>query len=496
MTRPFFQKRSLICLLFLAVFSLSSPLTFAAVPRKLPLRIIIVRGTSEAKDILSKLHKGASFANLASDRSRDKRSGKSGDLGTVDISRLEPPLRKAVATMNEGDISGAIRLGKNKYAIVQVMDFSHYRKGAAAFRAGDFDSARADLREHIRQNPDAAKARIMLGEIYEQNKDFDKAEAAYKDVIFYDRKSWIAYVRLGKLYMQNAQYQKARDIYAQGLKYIPKAEGFRTGIKEAEARLAGVSAPGAEAQPAATPPAPQAEAKVSPAAKPDRTPLYRPGDESSMHLRMVVLGSEAAAEEVLSDLKKGRSFVSVVREKSIDEKNRAEWGYLGEVKLDSLDGPIKEALRDLKVGQTSRLIKLDEGRYAIFQSTDYHFFKEGENAFIGEDFKTAEKKLLKHLELNEDDAGAYLMLGHIYEDRRRLQKAEEMYKKGISYHPRTALLYLRLGKLYQMQRQFQKSKDILVEGFKKVPTSEMLAKGIEMVDILLFNENREGGKKQ
>lgn len=45
--------------------------------------------------------------------------------------------------------------------------------------------------------------------------------------------------------MHNAEYQKAMDIYAQGLEYIPKAEGFRTGMKVAEALLKGASAAGA-----------------------------------------------------------------------------------------------------------------------------------------------------------------------------------------------------------------------------------------------------------
>lgn len=66
-----------------------------------------------------------------------------------------------------------------------------------------------------------------------------------------------------------------------------------------------------------------------------------------------------------------------------------------------------------------------------------------------------------------------------------------MFKKGISYHPNVVLFYLRLSKLYQGNRQFQKSKDMLVEGFRNVPSSEMLAKGIEMVDILLYNESRK-----
>jgi tetratricopeptide (TPR) repeat protein len=498
MSGPFFQKRYSIWLLFFAFLSLY-PSSSRAESKKVPLRIIVVKSPSEAKDVLSRLRKGVPFTKLAAEKSRDNNKGKNQDLGIVDISHLEPPLRKTVAKMKEGDISGAVRLRKNRYAIVQVLDFSHYRKGVATFRAGDFASAETDLLEHIKLNPDAVKARIMLGEIYEQNKDFDKAEAEYKDVLSYDRKSWIAYVRLGKLYMRNADYQKAKDIYAVGLKYIPKAEGFRTGMKDAEAHLFGASATGKETGGAEAPSttataSSPATARVTPpvsAAGAVRT--AQPGAKGGrhMHLRMVVLGTESEAGEVLSDLKKGRSFALIAKERSIDERTGGEFGYLGEVDIETLDTPIKDAVRNLKAGQISRIIKLDEGRCAIIQSADYHYFKEGESAFIQEDFKTAEKKLLKHLELNEDDAGAHLMLGAIYEEKKDYQKAEEFFKRGISYHPKVVLLYLRLGKLYQAQRQFQRSKDVFVEGFKKVPSSEQLAKGIEMVDILLYNESQK-----
>lgn len=486
MSRPFYRQRWAILLLLLALFSLFPSLSRAVQSRKVPLRIIIVNRASEARDILSRLRKGALFTKLAAARSRDKSRGRSGDLGTVDISRLEPPLRKAVAGMKEGDISGVVRLRRSRYAIAQVPDFSHYREGAGAFRKGDYVSAETELLAHLRQNPDALKARIMLGEIYEQRKDFDKAEAQYKDVLSYDRKSWIAYLRLGELYMQNSEYRKAKDLYAQGLRYIPKAEGFRREKKEAEARLAGA------------PSAPPATAAVmSPAEAPSASDAgtgHRPAravtNGSTMHLRMVVLGDEAGAREALSELKKGNSFARIAKERSIDENSRDEFGYLGEVDIETLDAPIRDAVRGLRVGQISRIINLDDGRRAVLQSADFHYFKEGERAFIKEDFKTAEKKLLKHLELNEDDAGAYLMLGSIYEERKDYLKAEEMFKKGISFHPKVDLLYLRLGKLYQVQRQFQKSKDVFVEGFRNAPKSELLAKGIEMVDILLYNESR------
>lgn len=88
-----------------------------------------------------------------------------------------------------------------------------------------------------------------------------------------------------------------------------------------------------------------------------------------------------------------------------------------------LDTAIRDAVRNLKVGQISEIIGLGEGRFAIIQSADFHFSREGEKAFIQEDFKTAEKRLLKHLELNEDDAGAHLMLGAIYEERKDYKKA-------------------------------------------------------------------------
>ncbi len=34
--------------------------------------------------------------------------------------------------------------------------------------------------------------------------------------------------------MTPAEYQKAKDIYAQGLKFIPKSDSLRTGMKDAD----------------------------------------------------------------------------------------------------------------------------------------------------------------------------------------------------------------------------------------------------------------------
>lgn len=395
----FFRKGGVIWVLLLVVLVLSLSVAQAEAARKVPLRIITVKSLSEAKNIISRLKNGVSFNTLVSERTSGGARGKDGELAPVDVSTLEPPLRKAVSRMKEGDISGPVKLRKNRYAIVQIPDFSYYRKGAAAFRAVDFTAAGKDLLKHIKLNPDALmKARIMLAEIYEHDKNSDKAEA-------------------------------------------PLA------VK----------------------------------------------DDRSMHLRMVVVGSESEAGDILSDLKKGRPFSMIAREKTLDENSRGEYGYLGELKIKSLDKPILNAVRNLKVGQISGIVKLGEKRYAIMQAADFHYYEEAEKAFIEEDFRTAEKKLLKHLELNQGDAKAYLMLGKIYEDRKEPEKAEEMYRKGISFHPRVVLLYLRLGKLYQSQRQFQKSKDIYVEGLRNVPSSELLAQGVEMVDILLFGE---GGKRQ
>jgi parvulin-like peptidyl-prolyl isomerase len=418
-------------------------------------RLIIVQDEKTAEEILTALKGGKSFALLAKERSLDEKSrDRYGDLGEIPIENLDAPLRKVAGELNDGEVSGVVALEGGRYALLQIVDLSFYRKGAHAFRSGDFRTAETDLLKHIGANPDAVKGRIMLGKIYEKRKDTKNAERLFTEALVYDPLNEEAYDRLGSIYTAAGEYGKAAAVYKKGLDHVPDAELLKLGLKVASGHI---------------------------------TPVAEARAEKTVFLRVILTKSEADANDILSAIRKGKTFASLAKARSIDDKSRNAFGYLGEVEVQTLDKPVQEALTHLKSGETSGVIPLDDKRYALVQKTDIRYFTEGEKAFVSGDKKNAERNLLKHVELNPDSVRALTMLGMIYEEEKKSDKAEEMYRQAISYDPSAVLVYERLGRMYLLAGQFKKAKELYQDGLKHVPSSAVLGEGLEMTDILLIN---------
>ncbi len=418
-------------------------------------RLIIVRDEKTAVDILAALKAGSSFALLAKERSVDKQSaGRYGDLGEVPIDSLEPPLRKLAAELEDGAMSGVVPLQGGRFALLQIVDLRFYRKGAHAFRAGDFRTAEADLLKHIELNLDAVKGRIMLGRIYETRKDMKNAERLFNEALFYDPLSEEAYSRLGSLYTAEGKYEKAAALYKKGLKHLPDARPLQTGLNNVIGY--GKSSPGVQ-------------------------------DRGKVFLRVIVTASKTDANDILHEIGKGKTFASLAKARSIDEKSRDAFGYLGEVAVQTLDRPVQEALARLRPGETSGVIALGDKRFVLVQKTDIHYFTEGEKAFISGDLETAKEDLLKHVALNPDSVRALTMLGKIYEEEKKSDKAEAEYRQAIFYDPSAVLVYERLGRMYLLSGRFKMAKELYQEGLSRVPSSQVLSEGLEMTDILMIN---------
>ncbi|MDP2279425.1 MAG: tetratricopeptide repeat protein, partial [Nitrospirota bacterium] len=202
------------------------------------LRIIVVTSEKDAGEILSEIKNGKPFAFLAKEISLDEKSrDEYGYLGKVAVNKLEAPLREAASRLKDGEISGAIKLTDNRYAIIQIVELRYYTKGAKAFREKDFKTAEINLLKHIELNPDAAKARVMLGEIYENREETEKAIEMYKEALSFDPKHNKAYEQLGKAYLYLGQHEKAKEIYEEGLKHIPDALSLWKGLKTAKMKM-------------------------------------------------------------------------------------------------------------------------------------------------------------------------------------------------------------------------------------------------------------------
>jgi tetratricopeptide (TPR) repeat protein len=507
--RVFHLKRSSLCssLAFsLFCFTLIASSLHAA---KSPVvRIIVVNTQSEAENILSELGKGRSFASLAKERSIEKKSRERfGEVGADAFDGLDKPLKEAALKLGVGEVSKLIKLGDKRYALVLIVDMSNYRKGAKAFREGDFKTAEVDLLRHIELNPDAVKARVILGRIYGAGNETKKAEVNYKDALRFDPDCEEAYLRLGALYLSAGQFQQAKDIYDDGLNHLPDSKSLRTGLEKTKKRLSAAKVEPPKKETAGDEPRgheiPQTDAGKRQVLKADNPKKEMPVSEAlndgpaligtskntherKIYIRIIFTEKESDALDILSQVKKGRPFALLAKERSVDEKTREACGYLGEVGVDSLHPSIQEALSKLKEGQTSDAIRMDQNRYAIVQVTDMGLYTEGERAFIAGDYVTAEAKLLRYVETNPDAVKARTMLGKIYESKEEPSKAIEMYKEAISFSPKTVLIYERLARVYLLMGMYLKAKEVYVQGLRQVPSSPVLEEGIEMADMLLI----------
>lgn len=72
---------------------------------KVQVRHILVAQKYEVEDLLLRLKRGESFEDLARKSSSCPSSAQGGDLGTVDISRLDEDFADATLNLKEGQVS-------------------------------------------------------------------------------------------------------------------------------------------------------------------------------------------------------------------------------------------------------------------------------------------------------------------------------------------------------------------------------------------------------
>ena len=91
--------------------------------------------------------------------------------------------------------------------------------------------------------------------------------------------------------------------------------------------------------------------------------------ETSYRTSVIEVDSKKSADEALSDLKNGSDFSVLAREISIDSASASLGGDIGFIteKQENVDEAIKKAAKGMSAGDVSKVIKLDNGHYAIVQ---------------------------------------------------------------------------------------------------------------------------------
>lgn len=102
----------------------------------------------------------------------------------------------------------------------------------------------------------------------------------------------------------------------------------------------------------------------------DNQSLYDVKD--SYRTRMIVLNSEAEAEETIKELEKGSSFEATARERSIDSATGNLGGDIGYISSGEpgVDASIAKAVAKVEVGGWSTPLALEDGRTAVISVTE------------------------------------------------------------------------------------------------------------------------------
>ncbi|MCL4499947.1 MAG: tetratricopeptide repeat protein [Chloroflexi bacterium] len=85
---------------------------------------------------------------------------------------------------------------------------------ASAYAASkDYEAARAQLNEVVKQDDRRSKPHELLAEIYRQNGDPNRAIAEYRQAIMLDPVDELAYYQLGQIYLVQTDYARAAEMY-------------------------------------------------------------------------------------------------------------------------------------------------------------------------------------------------------------------------------------------------------------------------------------------
>ncbi len=103
---------------------------------------ILVETEDEAKEIADKLNKGAKFAKLAKELSKDKGSAaKGGDLGYFSRGKMVPEFERAVLSLKVGELSAPV---KTRFGF-HVIKLTDIKEGDAA----NFDQSKGSIQKQL-----------------------------------------------------------------------------------------------------------------------------------------------------------------------------------------------------------------------------------------------------------------------------------------------------------------------------------------------------------
>ncbi|MBI4639707.1 MAG: peptidylprolyl isomerase [Candidatus Tectomicrobia bacterium] len=158
-----------------------------------------------------------------------------------------------------------------------------------------------------------------------------------------------------------------------------------------------------------------------------------PQQPTQVHLRIIAVSSQEEADNIVVALRNGKDFPALAREYS-RHSSQKRGGDIGPVSLKELAPNIREAIRSLREGEVSHVIKV-ENQYLLFQVTTDRFFESGHQFYKAEEYEKALRAFARDLELNPDNVNSYNLIGVMYSKAGFYEKAAEAYRKALEIEP-------------------------------------------------------------
>jgi tetratricopeptide (TPR) repeat protein len=133
---------------------------------------------------------------------------------------------RAKLALEDNDLPGAIEDFKTAIVYDHDSTYLYTELARTYYRAGDSRHTEESARKAIAIDPKALEARMLLAQVYADNKaagSMERAEAEYKAILAVDPSYEDAYLYLGKLYADAGQEAKAEEILQSLVKRDPDA---------------------------------------------------------------------------------------------------------------------------------------------------------------------------------------------------------------------------------------------------------------------------------
>ena len=181
------------------------------------LRILVVRNLSLAEQILQKLNRGASFADLARQHSIDRTAADGGYLGSISLTRMNREFQEAATGLGPGAYSSIFRSGFD-YALLYRMPADFQERARRLEEEGDrlreereWKRAIEVYREALVSDPDFAEAFAKLGSSYARMGKLSEARTAFFRAYRLAPDSGRVRYALGKFLVSQGQLREAAE---------------------------------------------------------------------------------------------------------------------------------------------------------------------------------------------------------------------------------------------------------------------------------------------